>query len=860
MFVLYTEDRGIFPIENKVYHEKFSLKWLKHEWLLKSDLQKKLKEYEVEERLRNLFRLIELGSEDFGYKAEEFFMRSYYGRLFDKRVHQELEEWKIPNKQMLEAISLLTRTRDKRGNYFFLDYAALETRHLGSIYEHLLEYHLAVKDKKIADLPDPKERKSSGSYYTPDYIVNYIVENTVGPVIDHIIKETKDSSEQIEKILSINILDPAMGSGHFLVATVKYIAKRICEIEDGEINEQKFVDRKRDVARRCIYGVDINPLAVDLAMVSLWLETLSSEKPLSFLSAHLKCGNSLIGSKIETLFDKQTTLMESQKGRDQFRKAIKDFLMFEHLEDDSASAVKTKMEKYRNIQSKGTIYYDLKFLLDCKTAESFRIIIPAFGDYKAKIGENSLDFFTNGSLQKVKELATTHRFFPWELEFPDIFYDERGEKRADFGFDVIIGNPPYISNWSLSKNNRKNIEYLNKKYSDITMGHWDLYIIFIRSALSLLKKRGLLSFIVPSSFSKEKYGKKLRELLVKKYSLISLNDFGAEDVFEDVARQYNIFIVQNNLNEENITSLFRYQKKLFKPSGSIKQNDFLSFHNCTFRTDLTCEDSAIKEKILRDTILLGRICCVNPGVVAHSRKDAPIKFTKYEVIHDSYSNGYKKYLDGRDISRYNINWKGKFIDYDNNFEFFHRPKFPELFERNKIIVRGISGENNRLVIVYDDDKFYTNHNSIHIILWNDEIIKLQNPGKINIYKPYGEFSILYLTGILGSKLISHFFSKFIATGTLQGTFSAVYPEDLRKIPIKNAIHEQQEEVSTLIKKIILLNKRFNETKEKKTNDLAKIEDEIREVDNRIDELIYEIYGITGTEKKIIERSFQNQSL
>ncbi len=546
IFILYAEDRGIFPVEHKIYHEKFSFKWLKQEWLLKSENQKKLSEYRVHNRLWNFFRLIELGSEDLGYDSNEFFMRSYYGRIFDRNINKKLDKWKIKNQYLLDAISLLTRTRDKNSNYFFLDYSALETRHLGSIYEHLLEYHLTVKGKKIADLPDQQERKTTGSYYTPQYIVDHIVQNSVGSLIDSIITNTPNKEEIIEKILSLNILDPAMGSGHFLIGTVNYIAKRICEIEDEEITDKHLNERKRDVVRRCVYGVDVNPLAVDLAMVSLWLETLSSDRPLSFLSAHLKCGNSLVGAKMEILFDKQTTLMESQKGREKFKKTIKDFLMFENLEDDSANAVKTKMEKYSNIQSQGTIYYDLRFLLDCKTSESFGIKIPAFGDFKAKIGENSLDFYTDKSLQKVKELSTSLNFFHWELEFPDIFYDETGIKKSDGGFDIIIGNPPYIRIQELSDKSSESVKYFSEENFLTATKNFDLSTLFFEKSLTILRKNGILGFIASNKFMHSEYGEGLRNILSKNKLVKEIIDFGDQQVFPSASTYTAIIFLSSN--------------------------------------------------------------------------------------------------------------------------------------------------------------------------------------------------------------------------------------------------------------------------------------------------------------------------
>ena len=561
IFILYAEDRGIFPVDNKIYHEKFSLKWLKQEWLLKNT-ENKTTEYGVLDRLEEFFRLIEMGSENMGYDSDEFFMKSYYGRLFDRKIHSKLNKWKIKNKYLLDAISLLTRTRDKKGNYFFLDYSALETRHLGSVYEHLLEYHLTIKDKKIADLPDAKDRKTSGSYYTPQYIVDYIVENTVGPLIDDIVKNNP-KNEHVDKILELNILDPAMGSGHFLIGVTNYMARRICEIEyDKEYLESAFIERKRDVVRRCIYGVDLNPLAVDLAQVSLWLETLSSEKPLSFLSAHLKSGNSLIGSNIDAILDKQTTLMESSKGRTRFKKTVKDFIMLEQSEDDTASAVKTKTEKYDEIKSKGTIYYDLKFLLDAKVAKDFGIDVP-IGDYVAKIGENSLDFHVEGSAwQRVKESASEHSFFHWDLEFPDIFYDDSARRKENPGFDGVVGNPPYVRQESLrdKKSMQLSKEHtLNLPEKFVVDSKSDLSCYFHYHALNLLKNKGVLGFISSDSFLHFGYGKNVRKSFLDNCDILEITKTNF-NVFEGADIPTCILLLKKS-QTKNHNALFKTVNK-----------------------------------------------------------------------------------------------------------------------------------------------------------------------------------------------------------------------------------------------------------------------------------------------------------
>ena len=227
-----------------------------------------------------------------------------------------------------------------------MDYRDLEIRHLGSIYEGLLEYQLRcaaeplviVRQKgkeryepaagAVPDVPagqvylvtDKGERKATGSYYTPDYIVQYIVEQTVGPVLAERTARFRkpdgkitDEAGLAQAILGINCLDPAMGSGHFLVAAAEYIAgtwwgwgweptkdendKALVSVSA----EPELAYWRRRVAQACIYGVDLNPLAVELAKLSLWLATVSKDKPLSFLDHHLRCGNSLIGARVADL-------------------------------------------------------------------------------------------------------------------------------------------------------------------------------------------------------------------------------------------------------------------------------------------------------------------------------------------------------------------------------------------------------------------------------------------------------------------------------------------------------------------------------------------------------------------------------
>ena len=790
MFILYAEDRAVFPDE-KFYQDNFSLKWIRSQWILKSN--EDIAEYTVHERLKKLFRLIEIGSEGLDYDPKEFFMRSYYGRLFDRKIHYKLEEWKIPNKNLLSAIDYLTRTQDKKGNYFFLDYAALETRHLGAIYEHLLEYHLTVKDGKVSDLPNPKERKTTGSYYTPKYIVDYIVENTVGPLIDDIIKNTSDPGEQVDKILALNILDPAMGSGHFLVGATNYIAGRICEIEyKDDITEQVFVECKRDVARRCIYGVDINPLAVDLASVSLWLETLSSEKPLSFLSAHLKSGNSLMGSSIEDIFEKQTTLTESTKGRIRFKKTVRDFIMLEMLEDDTSDAVKTKTTKYNTMQSKGTVYSDLKFMLNAKLTKSFGIDVPVIGDFITKIGENSLDFYSDERWQNVKECASEHSFFHWDLEFPDIFYGEDGKRQKNPGFDGVVGNPPYGA-----KMLKQEQEYYKKTFPEI--GSTDSAQLMIYLACNLLCKHGRNGFIIPKSFTFASNWKKIRAYLTS--NIIILID--CKKVWKEVKLEQIVYIYQNNYAGKYYLTGSRIKHDLITDTKVNKKE-------CTPFDFLICG-------INQNEILLGQ------KIYTKSEKlKQYIKNTRGCMLQSKIKkNGSNKVFGGSQIQRYRTtkNLKG-YMETKDIVKKAYVKKNSILAQR---IVAHIANPVDHLKITAT-------------IPQNIDFIILDTVNQIIVDK----INPHYVLGLLNSKIINWYAYRFIFAKAIR-TMQFDNPTTDR-IPI---IISREEDIIKKVKKLLKLH--TGSTSISKTNS-------IEIINNELNYLFYNIFNLNDDEIKMIEES------
>ena len=377
LFILYAEYRRLLPLgESEVYTDTYSLDSIKKEIRDKIDHNFSLPHSEAHywRRLKEIFGLVNSGN-------TEIDVPFYNGGLFNPQKHPFLEEYEVADFYIAKVINFLARSKDKA----FIDYSSLEIRHLGSIYEGLLEYKIKVAEEDLISIKkkrkevfvplkgmetsgnkvrgseiirkgelylvtDKGERKASGSYYTPEYIVKYIVENTLEPVIEEkkkliegkmqdlqekskrsrgynrkaFEKQIKQTgSELINEILKIKVLDPAMGSGHFLVEATDFLAHALVEALNREVifepSRKEWLIRnktalyeestdkdeirwaRRQIVERCIYGVDLNPLAVELAKLSLWLYTVAKGKPLNFLDHHLKCGNSLIGARVEDL-------------------------------------------------------------------------------------------------------------------------------------------------------------------------------------------------------------------------------------------------------------------------------------------------------------------------------------------------------------------------------------------------------------------------------------------------------------------------------------------------------------------------------------------------------------------------------
>ena len=576
LFILYAESRGLLPVENPNYAAGYSLAALAetvHETLDRGDLViPTVSDYWA--RLRGLFGLINDGWDDL--------IPQYNGGLFNPEYHPFLENNELGNKALAQVIELLTRTEQGER----ITYRDLDVRHLGDIYEGLLEYQPQIADQDLVIvsnrgretvepssspdqeiaysegevylLTDNDERKATGSYYTPDYIVRYIVENTLAPLCE---------GKTVEDILSLKILDPATGSGHFLVGVVDYLAEELITHPDApHITETTDEDTelaywRRRVVESCVYGVDLNPMAVELAKLSLWLHTVAKGEPLSFLDHHIRCGNSLIGAKIKNLSnlpelrrrrdtdETQTEFQMEFPFTDRVATAIGHYLLIDEMESRTADQIHAKEHQLDIAQKMFSLH---KGVANLWTSVYFENDVSQSDYHQALNALHSRDTNALENLpfyRRAQGIATEKKFFHWEIEFPEVFRDKYGREKDNSGFDSVVGNPPYVRQEALG-----DIKPFLKTYQSYN-GLADLYVYFVEQAHELVRKHGRFGMITSNKFMRANYGKGLRTYLSTNTTLNEIVDFGELPVFEDAAAMPAILLT---LRESVNAQTFRF--------------------------------------------------------------------------------------------------------------------------------------------------------------------------------------------------------------------------------------------------------------------------------------------------------------
>lgn len=663
LFILYAEDRKLLPYGvERSYTENRSLGRFRDELATKLDRIRDKREPDFDGHatslwsdLSSLFALINEG-------APRYKVPPYNGGLFDAESHPFLREKVLTDWYLARIIDQLGRAEDHShgdAELVRVDYRDLAIQHLGNLYEGLLELepHFAhedmveVRDKESGEerkiIPvssgvpkgfertttifgkgsvyltrDKGERKASGSYYTPNNIVDYIVDNTIGPLCDEVDKALRCEisglqnklktlpkadhasleqeikrleAEFAERILRVRILDPAMGSGHFLIRACQYVAEQIATNPNardplGEAlqgDESVLTYWKRRVAENCLYGVDRNFMAVELAKLALWLETISVSQPLTFLDHHFRHGDSLVGasfSELRSLSDAPpmfTNLFERQL-KETLPGLLAALAEIRSLPSDTVQLVKQKSKLFRDKCENARKYF--RNLADtwCSTfysEQDGRLSLEEYGALIERLGKPT-QFIALLNLPKYSTALKTSRErvipFHWQLEFPEVFYASN-EWRRDSGFDIVIGNPPYdvLSEKELGQDLSSLRQFLkySKTYQPSFGGKNNLYKLFLCRSLSLLSEGGRLGFITPMPLLGDEQALGIRREILKIGTFTSVEAFPQKDdptrrVFKDAKLSTVIVIVRRTLSADLRSKAF---KSRVHPANVIRE-------------------------------------------------------------------------------------------------------------------------------------------------------------------------------------------------------------------------------------------------------------------------------------------------
>ena len=491
------------------------------------------------------------------------------GRLWDPAATPHLNDATLTNRRYYEAVRRLAYvTRD--GALQRINYDAMGSEELGAVYESLLEVRPSVDtDTRTFRLgrTDGSDRKKTGSYYTPTPLIKVLLDEALDPVLDQRLKQAVDNlppdatpeirqQAQEQTLLATTICDPAMGSAHFLVGAGMRAAKRLAQIRTEEIepSPEAIQHAFRDVASRCLFGVDVNPMAVELAKVAIWLECHVPGQPLTFLDHHLKCGNALLGVG----FDPELIAWHQTAKKAADQKGVPDAAFKALAGDDKAHAkllrAKNKTRRGRGTQlrfeSIGTHSDDLDRLaaetrqlthLDDTTPEGLAakqqahatylqdaelarqklradawiaswiitkhsdITRPLIADDSA-LGDDQLPwdiyydtFFDDGldldrpGVRAVREEASRFAFFHWHLEFPDI--------ASAGGFSCMLGNPPFLNQLESATTQSRQIANLQQfRFGKAAAGYADVASLFLLQVQSFTAESGYFSLVQPDSF------------------------------------------------------------------------------------------------------------------------------------------------------------------------------------------------------------------------------------------------------------------------------------------------------------------------------------------------------------------------
>jgi len=532
LFLLFAEARALVPLWHPIYRESYSLE------ALRDTAELPVPAPGLWDALRAIARLAHAGC-----RAGDLQVTPFNGRLFAPARTPLAERHDLDDGAARRAIvALSTRQAPDRAGRERIAYRDLGVEQLGAVYETLLDYEPSLETGTVSLQTGSGLRKTTGTFYTPQPIADYLVRRTLAPLV-------RDAAP--DRILQLRIVDPAMGSGAFLVAACRFLASayetalvRVGGCHASDIGEAERAGIRRAIAERCLYGVDLNPMAVQLARLSLWLATLAADRPLSFLDHRLQVGDSLLGAWLAQLrhppsarrrrgSDDMLPLFGDEAVSHALREALPIRFSLEATPNDSVEQVREKERAFAHLTGRDGALSRWKRIAHLWCAGWFADAAgappaSAFGSLSDAVltGRSALPSRTAARyLDQADSIGEARRLFHWELEFPEVFFDRDGARLPRAGFDAVIGNPPWdmirADNGAADARSRARLDLTPVIrftrdagiYSAQSGGHANRYQLFVERAIALTRHGGRLGLVLPSGFATDQGSAALRRLL-----------------------------------------------------------------------------------------------------------------------------------------------------------------------------------------------------------------------------------------------------------------------------------------------------------------------------------------------------------
>ena len=726
---------------------------------------------------------------------------------------------------------------------------AIDPEMLGKVFENLLEVN---------------DRKAKGAFYTPREIVHYMCQESLinyltstihvseSAVRDFIlygdfmkdedtVKEKRQGnggamyiseelyeldaegkvivnklSEMDQALAHVRVADPAVGSGAFPLGMLNEIVRARQNISAYfsitmnayDTRLMYSLDRsphtlKYETIKNCIYASDIEPSAVDIAQLRLWLSLVIDDEinpnatnmleghrnplPLPNLECNILCGNSLVDEFEGVRLINESKLLGNETSNHQIN-------IFQ-------SGFDAILPKLIEEQDK---------LFRCDDTEKKRELLESIASLRDMLIQSQIDGQLNSSsydrYEQTKGMASKP-YVLWELDFARVF-------REKGGFDIVIGNPPYGAKFSA-----KDKKTLARIYKGSDVPDYESADFFVELGKRLASKSGVLSYIIPNMFMANIFAEKYRRHLLDSWHILKIDNLSDIDVFDSASvRNCIVYFKAIKESDESVFAKLTIENGNVKNVKSKKLTSEKLLENIDNWLNLIEKDEtalAITQKMVSTSVLIKDIAEVSQGLIPYDkyRGHTPEQI-KNKVWNASYQKDdtYRMELRGKDVDRYSLKWNGK--DWISYGEWLAAPRKPEFFKNPRILVREITSP--RILATYSDEEYYNTPSIINCINFT-----------VDIY---------FVLGVINSELMS-FYHNIVSPKASKGLFPKILVNDVRNIPIKITDEGISEQIS------------------KKVKALLEMEEIDKDIDKEIDDLVYKLYDISETERGYIENWF-----